>query len=151
MPRQANAYFSSSDAAFPDRYAASRRFGAIRSGHVGVKGGWRVYSSGPGLFINRLVCNVLGLREAFDTVLFDPVLPRRLDGLTFHADYAGRPVAYRYRITGSGFGPGEVRVNGRAIEARRAANPYRTGGLLVSRTAFVDALDRDESVVELRI
>ena len=38
LPRQANAYSSSSDAAFMDRWEASRHFGWIRSGRVGLQG-----------------------------------------------------------------------------------------------------------------
>src|SRR5262249_23964822 len=33
-PRQRNAYFSSSDAAFPDRYAASKDWGRVRAGTI---------------------------------------------------------------------------------------------------------------------
>ncbi len=48
--RQRNAYFSSSDAAFRDRVQASAGWGRLRDGSVAVDGGWRVYSSGPGIF-----------------------------------------------------------------------------------------------------
>jgi cellobiose phosphorylase len=48
--RQRNTYFSSSDAAFADRYQASDQWERVRNGAVAVEGGWRVYSSGPGIF-----------------------------------------------------------------------------------------------------
>ena len=48
-PRQANCYYSSSDAAFADRYEALARYGEIKSGGVALEGGWRVYSSGAGI------------------------------------------------------------------------------------------------------
>jgi cellobiose phosphorylase len=48
--RQRNAYFSSSDAAFRDRYEASEEWSRMRDGTVAVDGGWRVYSSGAGIF-----------------------------------------------------------------------------------------------------
>ncbi len=48
--RQRNAYFTSSDAAFNDRYEASSRWDDVKSGQVEVEGGWRIYSSGPGLY-----------------------------------------------------------------------------------------------------
>jgi Cellobiose phosphorylase len=152
LPRQGNAYFSSSDAAFTDRRQASRQFGRIRTGRVGVKGGWRVYSSGPGIYINQLISNVLGLRTYFDDVVFDPVLPRRADGLTFDFDHQGRPVRYLYHVSGEGFSPREVRVNGRQLTGGRYAdNPYRPGGMLIPRRAFGEALDRDENLVEVFI
>jgi cellobiose phosphorylase len=152
LPRQSNAFFSSSDAAFLDRRQASRQFGRIRSGRVGVKGGWRVYSSGPGIYINQLISNVLGLRTYFDDVVLDPVLPRSADGLTFDFEYEGRPVRYLYHVAGDGFSPREVRVNGRRLPAdRHAANPYRPGGMLIRKRAFGEALDRDENLVEIFI
>ena len=149
LPRQANAYFSSSDAAFGDRYEASRRFEHLRDGRIGVKGGWRVYSSGPGIFLNQLVSNILGLRTHYEQAVFDPVLPAEADGLTFDTDRDGRRVRYRYRLTGSGRAATGLRVNGRDMETGRAHNPYRTGGLTVSRAAFDDALDRPDNLVEI--
>jgi cellobiose phosphorylase len=53
--RQRNAYFSSSDAAFPDRYHASSEWIRVNNGAVDVDGGWRIYSSGPGIFIRLAV------------------------------------------------------------------------------------------------
>jgi cellobiose phosphorylase len=152
LPRQSNAYFSSSDAAFADRRQASRRFARIKSGRVGVKGGWRIYSSGPGIYINQLVSNVLGLRRYFDDVLIDPVLPIHADGLTFDTEYEGRRVRYRYHVTGDGFSPREIRVNARRIPGDRYAdNPYRSGGMLIAKRAFAEALDRDDNLVEIDI
>jgi len=60
MLRQRNAYFSSSDAAFADRYAASEEWAKVKSANIGVDGGWRVYSSGPGIFTSLIVRYVLG-------------------------------------------------------------------------------------------
>jgi len=152
LPRQSNAYFSSSDAAFMDRRQASRQFGRIKSGRVGVKGGWRVYSSGPGIYINQLISNVLGLRTYFDDVVLDPVLPRGADGLTFDFAYEGRPVRYLYHVAGDGFSPRKATVNGRPLPGGRYAdNPYRPGGMLISKLTFGEALDRDENVVEISI
>ena len=152
LPRQGNAYFTSSDAAFIDRRHASREFGRVKTGRVGVKGGWRVYSSGPGIYINQLISNVLGLRAYFDDVVLDPVLPADADGLTFDFEFDGRPVRYLYRVGGDGFSPREVRINGRPLSAEGYTdNPYRPGGMLISKLAFGDALDRDKNLVEVFI
>jgi cellobiose phosphorylase len=152
LPRQSNAFFSSSDAAFMDRRQASRQFGRVRTGRIGVKGGWRIYSSGPGIFLNQLISNVLGIRTSYDDVVLDPVLPHRADGLTFDFAFDGRRVQYRYRVTGDGFSPKEVRVNGRPMPGDRYAdNPYRRGGLLIERRAFRDFLDADRNVVEILV
>lgn len=49
--RQANTYFSSSDGDFADRYAAATDFAKLKTGEIAVKGGWRLYSSGPGIYV----------------------------------------------------------------------------------------------------
>ncbi len=53
-PRQANAYFSSSDARFATRYEADAEHHRVFDGTVTVDGGWRIYSSGPGIFLHLL-------------------------------------------------------------------------------------------------
>lgn len=73
--RQRNAYFSSSDAAFPDRYEASAAWSRVKSGTIGVEGGWRIYSSGPGLYVNVLIGHALGMRRVFGRRVTKPVLP----------------------------------------------------------------------------
>ncbi len=61
--RQRNCYFTSSDAAFHDRYEASAEWDRVRAGAVAVEGGWRVYSGGPGLFVDLLVGRMAGSRR----------------------------------------------------------------------------------------
>lgn len=152
LPRQSNAYFSSSDAAFADRYEAGADFEKVKRGDVGVKGGWRVYSSGPGIYLQTLICQVLGLRESYDDLCFDPVLPALADDLTFEREFEGKLVRYLYRVEGRGFAPNAIRINGREVPIeRRADNPYREGGALLARAAFLNALNRDENVVEIFI
>jgi cellobiose phosphorylase len=85
-PRQRNAYFSSSDAAFPDRYRASAEWERVRDGSVAADGGWRIYSSGPGLYINLLLCHALGIRRRFGQRIVAPVLPGRFGRVTLEMD-----------------------------------------------------------------
>lgn len=149
-PRQSNAYFSSSDAAFADRYEAYRRFSEIGTGDVPVKGGWRIYSSGPGIYVGQVIGSLLGLRRLFEDLVFDPVLPRRLDGLEFDFEQGGRRVRYTYHVARRVFSPERIVVNGREVgEARYGENPYRRGGFLVRKTTFDAMLDRDENSVEI--
>jgi cellobiose phosphorylase len=61
--RQRNTYFSSSDAAFRDRYQASAEWDRVKAGTIAVDGGWRIYSSGPGLFTNMLIRHAFGERR----------------------------------------------------------------------------------------
>ena len=85
-PRQRNAYFSSSDAAFPDRYEASAAWSRTRTGTIAVEGGWRIYSSGPGLYVNLLIRHALGIRRVFGDRLNKPVLPGALGALRLALD-----------------------------------------------------------------
>jgi len=78
LRRQRNAYFSSSDAAFADRYAASNDWQQVKSGKIGVEGGWRIYSSGPGIFTSLLVRHVLGHRRLWGEQVGRPLLPAAL-------------------------------------------------------------------------
>jgi cellobiose phosphorylase len=79
-PRQRNAYFSSSDAAFADRYQASAEWDRVKRGEIAVDGGWRIYSSGPGLYTNMLVRLAFGRRRHFGERISAPLLPERLKG-----------------------------------------------------------------------
>ncbi len=62
--RQANTYFSSSDADFKDRYEAQAHFDKVRSQEVPVKGGWRLYSSGPGIYIGTLLTSIFKFKSS---------------------------------------------------------------------------------------
>ncbi len=88
-PRQRNAYFSSSDAAFPDRYRAGAEWARVREGTVAADGGWRIYSSGPGLYTGLLLCHALGIRRRFGERIVAPVLPRKLGRVTLEMDLEG--------------------------------------------------------------
>ena len=90
--RQSNAYFSSSDGKFNTRYEAQEHFEDLRSGKVEVKGGWRIYSSGPGIYMNQLISNALGIRQDRGDLILDPVMPASMDGLHFDYEFAGTPV-----------------------------------------------------------
>lgn len=131
-PRQANCYYSSSDAAFPDRYAAYANYAQIAASGMAFDGGWRVYSSGPGLAIAILVRCLFGLRRAGAGLIIDPVLPRALDGLTVTYPIDGLPCRFSYRVGAYGYGVRSVHLNGIEVSGVRLANPYRTGGVEIA-------------------
>ena len=126
--RQANTYFTSSDGDFPDRYVAGKRYHELHSGKIPVKAGWRFHSSGSGLYINKVITCLLGLRRSFDTVVFDPVLPRDLDGLKVSINWLGYDLEIEYLVK-NGSGPARITINGAIAVCGRETNPYRTGGL----------------------
>lgn len=73
--RQRNTYFSSSDVAFPDRYQAASNWQQVKKGEIAVDGGWRIYSSGPGLYARSFVENILGFKRRFGRRKRLPLLP----------------------------------------------------------------------------
>ncbi|MFH1259537.1 MAG: cellobiose phosphorylase [Elusimicrobiota bacterium] len=150
LTRQSNAYFSSSDADFKDRYEAMAKFSQIKKLQVGIKGGWRIYSSGPGIYIYQLLASFLGLRELFDDILLDPVLPRKLHGLIFDFEYFGRQTRFQYFIKQNVYSPYSVSVNGTKVEnLRYEENPYRRGGALINRETFLNLLNKENNLVEI--
>jgi cellobiose phosphorylase len=85
LPRQRNAYFSSSDAAFRDRYEASAEWARVKAGSIDVEGGWRIYSSGPGIYVRLLVCFAFGRRRLWGQRAAQPVLPVALRSLALES------------------------------------------------------------------
>lgn len=130
--RQCNCYHTSSDAAFVDRYQASAEYSRLKAGKVPLDGGWRVYSSGPGIATSLIVECLLGLRRGRAALTIDPVIPKSLDGLRAAIELAGFSVEVSYRIKGKGFGPEKLRLNEADLPFVRLPNPYRTGGARVA-------------------
>jgi len=138
--RQANAYPSSSDAVVLDRAEFARRYADVLTGQTDLEGGWRIYSSGPGVLVRVIAQSLLGVRRRGSTVLIDPVLPPRLDGLTVEVPLDGGLLHVRYRVGTRGHGPTDVRLAGRVMAATRIENPYRRGGLAVDLADLAEAL-----------
>ncbi len=136
-PRQRNMYFSSSDGLFPDRYAYSRDFEKLREGSVPVRGGWRLYSSGPGIYLRQLVSNVLGIRFGPDALILDPVLPAKMDGLRFTFRCFGRETVFVYHVAAQRSGLLRAERGGAALKSVPLPNIYRQGGLCLSREEFL--------------
>jgi cellobiose phosphorylase len=120
----------------------------VRTGEVGVQGGWRVYSSGAGIAVRLVREHLLGLRLRRSSIGIDPVMPRALDGLRAHVDIGGRSVEVHYRVGQRGYGPQSLVCNGTPLPFARESNPYREGGAVVAMEAFRKALrDRGNELV----
>ena len=130
--RQSNCYYSSSDAAFQDRYQASAEYDRVARGTIALDGGWRVYSSGAGISLGLIVRQFLGLGFAANGLRLDPVMPSRLDGLRADTTLRGRPLSIQYHIGARGCGVESVVLNGQALRFERQANPHRHGAALVA-------------------
>ncbi|MEG0551432.1 MAG: cellobiose phosphorylase [Vagococcus sp.] len=131
--RQANAYFSSSDGNFKTRYDAQENFNQLKTKDRTVKGGWRIYSSGPGIYINQLTSNVLGIRKTSNSVIFDPVLPTELDGLCLKYQLDDRLLKINYHLNESRT---QLIINGKLIPTEKRKNRYRKEGLSLSLDSF---------------
>lgn len=134
--RQSNAYFSSSEGAYNDRYEFARDFDKLRKGEIEVKAGWRIYSSGPGIFLNQLFTAVLGFRPEESGVIFDPVLPCSLSGMQMIRQYQKYDLNIKYsfsrQVEDTEFcAVKQILFNGKPVKGDRIDNPYRTGGLRI--------------------
>ena len=151
--RQANCYYSSSDAAFADRYqAAARVRGRARRADVAARRRLarlleRRRHRGPPVVHHCF----LGLRRGCSTAGIDPVIPKALDGLCADVELGGHAVRVRYRVATKGCGPIALSLNGHTLPMTREANPYRTPGVTVPMIALWEHLvdGVNELVVEL--
>ena len=109
-PRQSTCYYSSSDAAFTDRYQAADHYGEVMAGTVPLEGGWRVYSSRPGIFLRLVVGCLLGVRRRGDLVEIDPVLTTHCQIPTVPPG-GRRPGAVRAGLNASGPNHLEIQVS----------------------------------------
>lgn len=149
--RQANCYYSSSDVLFSSRYAADEQYDDVVAGKRALEGGWRVYSSGPGIFVALVVSRLLGLRIEFGQLVIDPVLARSLDGLEAASSFRGRAVVFSYHVQGQGFAPRAITVNGKAAQFDYEDNAYRPGGAVMPLDRFMALLDAHENRVEIQV
>jgi cellobiose phosphorylase len=138
--RQANCYYSSSDAAFVDRYQASEEYERVAQGTIELDGGWRVYSSGAGISLSLIMRRFLGLSREGDSLRVDPVIPAALDGLRVRMSLAERPIEIEYRIAVPGCGVKQILMNGTPLPFTRAVNPHRPGAALVAVPAVLAQL-----------
>ena len=139
-PRQSTCYYSSSDATFADRYDAAERYGEVMQGSVPLEGGWRVYSSGPGIFLRMVVECLLGVRARGAVLEIDPVLAPDLDGLQAAVPIAGKPVDLTYSVGPRGVGPVAVSLNGVTMSTTPLANPYRPAGVAIDMALVTAAM-----------
>ncbi|GEM01023.1 Cellobiose phosphorylase [Halolactibacillus halophilus] len=146
--RQSNAYFSSSDGKFNDRYEAQANFAELRNGKRAVKGGWRIYSSGPGIYLNQLISQALGIRPMHDRLVIDPILPDHLDGLAFQFNVYRTPVVFNYHLHADKSG---IIVNNHAVAVEKEQSPYRSGGLIVNKQALLPLLMKEDNVIDIYI
>jgi cellobiose phosphorylase len=147
--RQANCYYSSSDAAFADRLQASAEYDDVARGKIALDGGWRVYSSGAGIALGLIIRRFLGLTVEHDALSIDPVMPATLDGLKVNTTLRGRPLEVQYRIGSAGCGVGSVTLNGKALSITHRENPHRRGAAQVTLASFEQGLTQGHNALDI--
>lgn len=147
--RQSNTYYSSSDVIFRSRYEADRLYSVIMTGAVILRGGWRVYSSGPGIYIGIIVTRLLGLRIEWGNVIIDPVMPYSLDGFKAGMEILERTITLVYNVREGNCGPKRIVVNGMEIIAAEEENPYRRGGVVLEKEIFLTMPEKGENRIEV--
>lgn len=150
-PRQSNCYYSSSDAAFNDRYTASADYGKISAGEVALDGGWRVYSSGAGIAARLIMQCFLGLRPEADALVIDPVIDPALGPLDISLRLLDRPARVHYLTGVHGFGPVVIRLNDRDLPFAREPNRYRTGGARIQLAEITPHLRETDNLLEISL
>jgi CRISPR-associated protein Csx3 len=152
LPRQANAYFSSSDADVASRYEAAERYKEIVSGKIGVHGGWRIYSSGPGIFLSLVLTRMLGIRRHYGHIIVDPVLPRELNGLEATIPWENHWLNVRFEVRNATHTPSKVSLNGSELKPTKITdNPYRQGGWMIDAATFSKHLEAEHNLLEIAL
>jgi hypothetical protein len=74
-------------------------------------------------------------------------MSKKLDDLTASLIFLGKFVRFKYRITGKGYTPVSIKVNGKSIQYQIQENPYRTGGAMVPANTLITLLDQSENEI----
>lgn len=96
MLKQRNTYFSSSEGDFKTRYEFADNLEKLKTGDVSVKTGWRVYSSGPGIYINQLISNVLGVKVINNKLYLEPVLDDSFNNTSLNYSFSNKVVSIKF-------------------------------------------------------
>lgn len=148
--RQYNCYYSSSDAIFNSRYDSDNRYQELIDGKLKLKGGWRIYSSGPGIFIGIIISRFLGIRTEFENTIIDPVIPKSLDGLNVLIEYKGHNLDIYFKINDE-HTPKEIIVNSKPITFSCENTPYRSGGAVILTSELLSNFTREINTVKITL
>lgn len=143
--RQANCYYSSSDVTFKTRYEADEKYEDVISGKMRVDGGWRVYSSGPGIYVSLIIKKLIGFRAFNDYVVIDPVLTDGMNEFKASFNFKGFDLNWTFVVKTGNYSPKSIVVNGQCLDFGKEENPYRTGGALIAMEQFICHLKTGEN------
>lgn len=125
VSRQRISYFSSSDACFINRYDAMANFDKLKENKIQVKGGWRVYSSGPGIYISTLIKKMLGINVSNNKLVISPVISNDLLDFSFKYQILDKDIIINYKL-----GEPKLLLNGKKITSK-TKNKYHKISYLI--------------------
>ena len=137
LPRQSNTYFSSSDGDFLNRYDAQENFDKLRTGKVGVKAGWRLYSSGPGIYLNQVISNTFGIRNKQGDLVLDPVLNDEFNNSTLYYKFLGKDIIVKYLKSNKE----KLVINDKEVDPNFIENKYKNNSILI-KNEQINKLDQ---------
>ncbi len=149
--RQSNCYYTSSDAIFGSRYEADDKYIEIMKGIHRVKAGWRVYSSGPGIFVSLIINRLLGFRAEKDIVIMDPVIPFSMDGLSATYKFKGYELEFSFEIKKGTYSPDSIIINGKSVNFEKENQKYREGGAVIKMEDFVSILNIGKNELKVKM
>ncbi|PHZ86516.1 GH36-type glycosyl hydrolase domain-containing protein [Paremcibacter congregatus] len=149
--RQSNCYYSSSDATFKNRYEADEKYEDLIAGKVTLKGGWRIYSSGPGIFIGLIISHFLGLRDSFGNTIIDPLISSDLNDMCASITFLGRHITFKYTVSEECCGPKSITINNVSVPFERENNQYRLGGAVIPTDKFLALLNEEKNSIEVHL
>ncbi len=148
-PRQSNCYYSSSDIIFPNRYIADEDYHLLNSGKLTFRGGWRIYSSGPGIFVALIITRLLGIRCGKNQLVLDPVMPFTFDGIEVDYQLLDKPVVIKYSVKNHNHSPQKIVLNGRTLTFAIEKQAYRKGGALLALKGLRLILKESNNILEI--
>ncbi len=149
--RQANCYYSSSDVTFKTRYEADEKYGDVISGKMRVDGGWRVYSSGPGIYVSLIIKKLIGFRAFNEYIVIDPVLTNEMDNLKASFRFKGFNLNLNFMVKSGNYAPKSITLNRTNIPYDTEENPYRKGGAIIPMKLFLGLLKIGENEINVMI
>ncbi|MBF6977603.1 cellobiose phosphorylase [Aerococcaceae bacterium zg-BR22] len=144
--RQSNSYFSSSDANFSNRKEAQENYNKVKNGEIEVKGGWKIYSSGPGIYLNQIISNILGIKINTNDLIFNPALPKSLDGLECRMKLDDKLILFKYFSKPNDRG---IYINNKKIESTEYVNKYKKTGFSVNKETVYKLCGNLENVIRI--
>ena len=133
-----------------DRYDYQENFDKLKTGDIEVKGGWRIYSSGAGIFVRQLISHALGLSIENNCLIIDPVILKEWDGLKVRYDCFDKSVTFEYCIQDKGETIQSLWVNGVEVQGQSLHNKYRQSGLSLNWNDLQDII-KDENTIQIRM